>query len=283
MTVMLSMGLHLGYKGILQLWREPPLLARCIVAAFVIVPLSAFLLFRIFGAPMDVRIGIWVMAITPGAPLIYRRVLQGHFGDMRLAGSFQATMALLAVFLVPVWLQILGMLAGRFMVIPAWEIIKQIAFVQMIPIVIGAFLQDVAPRWAREVAAPLRKAGNAGILIMTLGVLVVGGPRIYKGAALVTLFCAFYLATAGILAGHLLGGPDLKSRITIGNANPMRNPGLAYAVAASNYPDQNQQVLVTIATYVIVMFVATAIYTKLISRKLGAEAEAVEPPQRLAA
>jgi predicted permease len=53
------------------------------------------------------RLRLAMMAICPGAPMIYRKSLKGR-ALPDLAASYQVTMSLLAVVLVPVWLVVLS-------------------------------------------------------------------------------------------------------------------------------------------------------------------------------
>jgi len=93
-AVMLSMGMALGFQGMARLWRRPSLLLRCLIAAFVVVPLAAMAVVHLLPLPFEVRAGIGAMAVIPGAPTTYRKMLKGD-GNPEVAGSFQATMALL--------------------------------------------------------------------------------------------------------------------------------------------------------------------------------------------
>ncbi|MFM7529510.1 MAG: hypothetical protein ACKO63_13675 [Nodosilinea sp.] len=72
------------------------------LAAFVLVPVAAMVVVFVLPLSFEVRAGIAAMAIIPGAPFTYRKMLKGA-GDPGLAGSFQATMALLAIVQGPFW------------------------------------------------------------------------------------------------------------------------------------------------------------------------------------
>lgn len=47
---------------------------------------------------------------------------------------------------------------------------------------------------------------------------------------------------AGMAAGHFLGGPRPADRIALAIATPARHPGLAVAIAQSNYPERSRLV-----------------------------------------
>jgi BASS family bile acid:Na+ symporter len=101
--LMLSVGLSTGFAKLLALTKNPSLLVRCVLAAFVLVPLAAMLIDRIIPMSTAMRLGLAMVAICPGAPMIYRKALKGR-ARADLAGGYQVTMSLLAVVFVPVWL-----------------------------------------------------------------------------------------------------------------------------------------------------------------------------------
>lgn len=141
-SIMLSMGMALGFTGISRLWRRISLLLRCLVAAFVVVPLAAMVVTKVLPLPFEVRAGIAAMAVIPGAPVIYRKMLKGP-GDAELAGSFQATMALLSVVLVPLWFGIISAIYPTEASASLAVVFKQVMAVQGVPLLVGA---AIAPR-----------------------------------------------------------------------------------------------------------------------------------------
>ncbi|NJL48718.1 MAG: hypothetical protein HC929_16100 [Leptolyngbyaceae cyanobacterium SM2_5_2] len=136
-AVMLSMGMALGFEGMGRLWRRPSLLLRCCLAAFVVVPVAAMVVTRVLPLSFEVRAGIAAMAVIPGAPFIYRKMLKGP-GDAELAGSFQATMALLSILLVPLWFGIISALYPNDAAAPLATVFKQVMLMQGVPLLAGA-------------------------------------------------------------------------------------------------------------------------------------------------
>ncbi len=73
--IILSIGLREGWENLTFLWRQPSLLIRCLLASFVLVPLASMLIDAIVPMATEARIGMAFMAICPGAPLIYRKLV----------------------------------------------------------------------------------------------------------------------------------------------------------------------------------------------------------------
>jgi BASS family bile acid:Na+ symporter len=110
--LMLSIGLREGFENLTMLWRRPGLLTRCVLASFVLVPIATMAIAAIVPMGAAARAGIAVMALCPGAPMLYRK-LAGMKANTAVAGSYQVTMSLLAIVFVPLWIIILNILYFR--------------------------------------------------------------------------------------------------------------------------------------------------------------------------
>lgn len=265
-AMMLSMGMVLGFAGMGRLWRRPSLLVRCILAAFVVVPLAAMLVTNVLSLPFDVRAGIAAMAVIPGAPVIYRKTLKGP-GDAELAGSFQATMALLSIVLVPLWFGIISALYPNTVVAPLAVVFKQVMAVQGIPLLVGAAIAHWLPDLADDFNEPLNRISSAMLIGVVLLVAVMGLSLVLKTGPL-TILAVVLMAAAALLGGHYLGGVDPVERQTLAIANGSRNAGLALALITLNFPAVAQEVLITIAAYAVMSAIAGKIYTHLYQKQL---------------
>ncbi|MCU0527527.1 MAG: hypothetical protein MUF72_22205 [Elainella sp. Prado103] len=135
-VLMLGMGLNLTIRQLSYLWNKPGLLIRVLLASFVLVPLVAAIVVGLLPLSAPVKIGIALMAITPGAPLIYRKISKMGW-NARLAASYQITVSLLAIGFIPVLAVILNHVYPNQGVVTPLEVFKQILAVQIIPLAIG--------------------------------------------------------------------------------------------------------------------------------------------------
>ncbi|WP_204139787.1 bile acid:sodium symporter family protein [Halomicronema sp. CCY15110] len=265
-AVMLSMGMVLGFGGMARLWRRPSLLLRCLIAAFVVVPLAAMAVVQVLPLTFEVRAGIAAMAIIPGAPVTYRKMLKGA-GDAELAGSFQATMALLSMVLVPLWFGIISALYPTVAAAPLAVVFKQVMLVQGLPLLVGAAIAHWLPDLADDFNEPLNRISSAMLVAVVVLVAAMGLSLVLKAGPL-PILAVVLMAAAGLLSGHYLGGSDPVTRQTIAMANASRNAGLALALITLNFPTVAHEVLVTIAAYAIVSGIASKIYTHLYQKRL---------------
>ncbi|HIK44398.1 MAG TPA: bile acid:sodium symporter [Leptolyngbyaceae cyanobacterium M65_K2018_010] len=265
--LMLSIGLSQGFVNIAYLWRRPGLLGRCLLASFVLVPLAAMLINWVVPMPFAVRVGLAVMAICPGAPMIYRKLLKGR-ALPTLAGSFQVTTALLAVVMVPIWASIFAQIYPNDMAVAPATVFRQVALAQLIPIAAGLAIREWFPELADDLDQPVFKLGSFLLIGVLLLILIVALPQVIR-IGLLPVVGAVLFAAACLLIGHFLGGPDPASRLTIAVANGTRNAGLALALATANFPDRG--ILAAIATYALFSAVAGSIYSNLYQKKFPQE------------
>jgi BASS family bile acid:Na+ symporter len=263
--LMLSIGLSQGFNNLAYLWRRPGLLARCLIASFVLVPIAAMIINQVLPLPFAVKVGLATMAICPGAPMVYRKLLKGRTIPA-LAGSFQATTALLAVIVVPLWLQIFARLYPSDADFSPADIFRQVAMAQLIPIVAGLVIHGWFSELAEDLKEPVFKIGSFLLLGLVFVILIVALPKVLT-VGVVPVIAAILFAAASLLAGHYLGGPEPESRLTIAVANSTRNAGLALAIATANFADPG--ILGAIATYALLAAVAGNIYSKKFQQRMA--------------
>lgn len=259
--LMLSMGMETSRQALVRLWRDPRMLAGALVAAFVVVPLVAYCVGRTLPLSFGAKAGLWAVAITPGAPMIYRAAMKRGVGNPELAESFQVTVALLVIIIAPIWLAIVSALTGGDYGIPPRELLKQVATIQFIPLLVGMALHRWRPGPTERVTPALVKIGNTALIVLIAILLVALGPRILEGVRGWTILAAILVAMSAVVGGHLLAGPQPANRLTIANANAQRNAGLAIAIVAWNVPEHKGAAVVAVVVYLVTAIVLTVLYT----------------------
>ena len=264
--LMLTIGLEEGFKNLSILWRRPPLLIRCLIASFVVVPIVAIVILSVIPMAQSTRVALAAMAICPGAPLTYKK-LTGMKASTALAGSFQTTTSLFAILVIPVWVLIFSRLYPAEPTVAVSDIFTQVTTVQFVPILLGLALHQWLPTLAEDLLEPVTKISTFLFLGLSLVVLIVALPLILKVGVLTVIGVVLFI-TASILAGHYLGGPEPETRLTLGLANSTRNAGLALTLAALNFDDK-PGILGAIAAIAILAFIADAIYANLYRQKMA--------------
>ncbi len=264
-SLLLGMGLNLTFEHITYLWRQPKMLIRSLLAAFVLVPIAAIIVLAVFQLPSDVRIGIILMACAPGAPLLYRKVSKMGW-DASFAISFQETVSFLAVVLTPLLVATMSAIYRHDVSVTPQEIFKQVLAVQFIPLVIGLAIRKGIPELAEAIAEPIAKIANIMFLILTILILVKSlGIFIHLG--IVSILAIAVMAVASLLIGHVLGTPIPETQITLAISNATRNPGLALLIGVSDFTEEG--IKPAIISYVLISAIIVAVYNQQMKRRIA--------------
>lgn len=263
-VLMLGMGLNLSLNQLAYLWRQKGLLLRVIVASFILVPIAAVIVVHFLPLTAPVKIGIALMALTPGAPLIYRRVSQMGWNSV-LAASYQVTVSLLAVVFLPAMLILVNRLYVNQGETTSLDIFKQILAVQFIPLAIGLAIRAGLRDLANEIEGFVIQIGNVMFLALGVLILVIGVEKVLS-AGILPILAITLIAALTLAIGHLLGGPDPTNRATLAVASTMRNAGLALVITILNF--SRAEILPTIIVYALISAIASAIYHSRYKRRL---------------
>jgi predicted Na+-dependent transporter len=238
------------------LWRRPGLLLRSLLAMYVLVPLAALILVKALTLPPGVEIGLLVLAVSAGAPLLPRKLL--HIGDGAYIFSLVVTSTLLAIVLVPAWLAALGPQFGNPPNLEssrvAWVLVKSF----FLPLAVGMLVRWFFPTFAQQVGDRLMAIAGLVLTACALALLILhwdvlleaGWPGVLTLATLIVLALAI---------GHGLGGPAEEDRTALAIACSTRHLGIAVLVAAS-LPGPRTAVI--IAVYILTSAVISIPYLR---------------------
>ncbi|MBK5967109.1 hypothetical protein CCR95_24325 [Thiocystis minor] len=241
-AIILAIGMDSTLKDLTYLWRRPALFLRSVLAMYLLVPLAALALVKILPLSPGVEVGLLVLAVSAGAPLLPRKLLR--IGDGAYIFSLVVTSSLLAIILVPAWLAVLGPEFGDPIQLRPERVALVFAKSFFLPLALGMLI-----RWRFPAVA-----GRIGDHLMRIGGLVLTG----CAAALLILhwevlldahwFGVLTLAGLVIIAlaiGHLLGGPAEEDRTALAIACSTRHLGIAVLVASS-VPGPRTSVIVAV-------------------------------------
>lgn len=228
--IILAIGMDSTPRDMAYLWRRPGLLLRSLLAMYVLAPLAALILVKALTLPPGVEIGLLVLAVSAGAPLLPRKLL--HIGDGAYIFSLVVTSTLLAIVLVPAWLAALGPQFGNPPNLEssrvAWVLVKSF----FLPLAVGMLVRWFFPTFAQQVGDRLMAIAGLVLTVCALALLLLhwdvlleaGWPGVLTLAALIVLALAI---------GHWLGGPAEEDRTALAIACSTRHLGIAVLVAAS--------------------------------------------------
>jgi BASS family bile acid:Na+ symporter len=264
-ALMLGMGLNLTIREVLYLRDKPGLLLRALFASFVLVPIVAIIVAQIFPLSAPVRIGMILMAITPGAPLIYQKVSKMKWNSA-LAASYQVTVSFLVIVFLPFTIVLLSYLYPNEGAITPLQVFKQVLSVQFIPLAIGLGFRAGIPDLADDLQQFVARIGNSMFLALAMVILAKGLDAVLD-TGIIPILAIALITVASLAIGHFLGGQDLDTRATLAIANATRNAGLALVISVLNFT--KAEILSTVIVYALVSAFAVVIYNRRLRSSLS--------------
>ena len=230
-------GLQASPGDLLYVVRRPGLVARSLLAIYVCMPAAAVGLGLLFRDPHPVVVVMVALAISPVPPLLPAKLAKAG-GDASYGLGLIAVSCLTAVIAAPFALEILTRGWGSSRVMPPAAIAIMVAKTTLAPLLAGMAARAAWPRIAAAIEQPVSVVSG---VLLPLGVIVlVGGsfPALWAAATGGSVLALAVFTLAGLLIGHLLGGPHREQSVVLALATASRHPAIALAIAAANFPEQ---------------------------------------------
>ena len=125
------------------------------LATFIIPPALALLIANLFRLTPGETVGLFMVGVAPGAPLLTRNLARKGF-DVHMAASYQVWAALMVPLMIPIVVATAAKLYGRDIWIPPAALLKQIALKQLLPLAAGMFVAFAAPTRSQRLQPTLR-------------------------------------------------------------------------------------------------------------------------------
>jgi predicted Na+-dependent transporter len=230
---MLAMGLSLTVGQILQPLSNLRLVLLALVANFVIVPGTAYLLAQVIPMDEPLQIGLILMGAAAGAPFL-PKLAQIAKANVAFAVGLMALLVVVTVAYLPLVLPLL--LHG--VEVDAGQIAITLFGEMLVPLAIGLI---VRARWedaAGELQKPAAQVSNLSLvllLVLMLGLNIENVIGLFGSGA---LLATIVLVGVAIASGYLLGGPGTDTRQVLALGTGQRNLAATFLIAGSNFSDQ---------------------------------------------
>ncbi len=254
-----SLGLRASPQEAISLFRRPSLFLRSLTVMAILMPAFAIAIARCFELNPAVKIALVALSLSPIPPLLPMKQLKAG-GSQAYTVALLVTAAVLSIFMIPLALHLLGEFFHLALQISAFAVTKLVMMTVLVPLAAGMLVKRLAPQKAERIVGPIGKIAMLALAISCLPVVFIAGPSIWDtiGNGTVLAFIAFTLL--GMAVGHLLGGPVKENRVVLALSSASRHPGIAWAIASSNFPEQKKHVLAAILLYLIVNALTTLPY-----------------------
>lgn len=255
-----ALGLRATIGDATLLFRHPRQLARAFLSMNVVMPLIALGLCVVFNIPPAVRIALVTLSVSPVPPIFNSKAHKAGGREDRVVGALAAT-AILAILFIPLAMELMGRIAGVEIQMTTGAVAKLVLATMLLPLFAGIGLRALLPGLAEKVSKPLGIFSAVLLAVAALPILIGAGSSMFSllGNGTLASFAAFVLA--GFLVGDFLGGPGIENKKLLAMASATRHPGMAIAIAHTNFPEQKLAVP-AVLLYLIVNAIVSAIYLK---------------------
>ena len=256
-----GLGLNSRPMDLIWLFRRPGLLVRSILSMNVLMVIIAVAIALTFHVSPAVKIAIIALALSPVPPMLPKKQYAVGGKDTYVIGLL-AAVSFLSILLVPGWLKVLGSYFGYAPNLALGKVTTIVLTKILAPLVVGMLVKKFAPKFAGRIVKPVSIVATVLLVVSVLPVLFFARHAMWAMVGNGVLIAMVVFALAGILLGHLLGGPDMDNRSVLALASSTRHPGIAFAIASLNFPEHRQAVLVVIVFHLIVGGIVAIPYVK---------------------
>jgi BASS family bile acid:Na+ symporter len=271
--VAFAVGLSAASSEVTWLWRRPALLARSLLAVLVLVPLAAVLLVKAVPLPPGVGAGLLVMAIAIGPVAGLKRARAGG-GHESYALGLNLTLLLISIPFVPLAAAAEAAAFGSKVDIDMASVAKVVVPLQLVPLALGIVVARLWPGFALRIAKPASLIGNVAMGVLGV-VLIIALAKPMLGLGMRGLLASVALAAIAVAIGHLLGGPEGRSRFALASFSALRFPALGILLATKTRAPR--EVIPEVLAYILVSIVVVGLYGLLLRGLAGRRQERQAP------
>lgn len=255
-----GIALDAGASGARLAVRDRAWYLRSLAAMYLVMPTLAIMIALFVELERPVLIALMLLALSPVPPVLPGKQMKAGGSADFVLGLFIVS-AIVAILAVPAGIEVIGRVFGRDLEVPFKVTARVVATSVLLPAVVGLALARAAPALAARIANPVSKASSLLLVALLVPVFVTGWDRLVVHIGNYTILAMVLFVAAGLLTGHLLGGPRAENRTALALATATRHPGVAIAVLHAAAPDA-RDVAPVVVLYLLVAAITSVPYLK---------------------
>ncbi len=266
--IMLALGLGLTGQDFLRVVKQPKDFLVGLICQLILLPIIAFLLLKIFNLPLEIALGVMIIAAAPGG--VTSNVLTKFAnGDVALSISLTAIISLISIISVPF------IVFKSAELLEVAEISKEISMIGIsmkmflvvtLPVIIGMLIRKFAANFVMSKSQLIERISVLLFVIVFAAIWVEEWENIMgyiKQAGLITLVLNIVMMFIGYYVAKFLAS-GVSQRKSISLECGLQNGTLAVFVTSQLFSDIAY--LIPTATYAIVMFITSIIYVFIVRK-----------------
>lgn len=267
--IMFGLGLGLTISDFTRVLKKPRDFFVGFICQVILLPIIAFLLIQIISLPIEIAMGVMIIAAAPGG--VTSNILTKFAdGDVALSVSLTAIVSLLSVFIVPLIVFNSADFLGAEITkeISMLNIAMKMFFVVTVPVIFGMIVRSLMTDFIVSKTLIIQRVSVILFLVVFISIYIEEWDRIVSFIARAGLI-AFILNMTMIFVGYYVAKfftSGVAQRKCISLECGLQNGTLAVVVATQLFNDIVY--MVPTAAYALVMF-TTSIFFVLIVRKIN--------------
>ncbi len=260
--IMLALGLGLTGQDFLRVIKQPKDFIVGLICQLILLPIIAFILIKIFNTPLELALGVMIIAVAPGG--VTSNVLTKFAnGDVALSVSLTAIISLISIISVP----FIVFLSADLLEIS--NISKEISMIGIsmkmflvvtLPVLLGMVIRKLATNFITSKTLMIQRISIILFIIVFAAIWVEEWENIMSyiaQAGAITLVLNIVMMMVGYyVAKYLVSGVAQRKCISLECG--LQNGTLAVFVASQLFSDIT--FLIPTATYALIMFVTSILF-----------------------
>jgi bile acid:Na+ symporter, BASS family len=218
--------------------------------------LAALAMILLLKPVSTVAIGLAILLSSPAAPMMIAKIPKKG-GSLAYVSSLHLSLALLALFTVPLTLYVLSKALGFYIEVEVLAVARVVGMTILVPVGLGSLIRFFFPHAAGTIGPVFAKFGGIAMLVLTIFIAAITYRLLLKMDPWSYVVMAMVVMIS-LAIGHFFGPHDEQERTTLAMESAARHPGLAMTIAALNF--NRQQALAALVPYLVVFMVVTTIY-----------------------
>ena len=266
--IMLGLGLGLTIRDFTRVITQPRDFFVGFVCQLILLPIIAFILIKIFNTPIELALGVMIIAAAPGG--VTSNILTKFAGgDVALSISLTAIISLISIFSVPF---IVFKSADLFQVsymskdISMLGISLKMFLVVTLPVIVGMLIRRFATNFIISKTKIIQKISIILFVIVFLAIWIEEWDKIVSflvRAGTITLTLNVIMMVVGYYVAKILAS-GIEQRKCISLECGLQNGTLAVFVSTQLFDDIVY--LVPTAAYALIMFITSLAFVYLVKK-----------------
>lgn len=231
--IMFGMGMTLKEEDFLLVIKRPKDVILGTIIQFAIMPLSAFIIAKIFNLSGELAVGLILLGSCPGG--VTSNVMSFIAkGDVALSVTFTTVSTLLAPIITPVFILLF---AGTLVNIDALGMFLSITKVVLIPIILGGICHKFFNKFTEQSVRILPAISGMTMVLIVGAIVSANGDKLLASGVVVTLAVMIHNAIGyvlGYVAGGKIGFSEEQKRV-LSIETGMKNATLATTLAMAHF------------------------------------------------